>query len=232
MSGCLYILGVGPGDPELLTLKALRLLQSSAVVAYPANQRGESQARQIVAQWLQPQQQELAICLPFTRERSASVSAYDRAAEQIAAKLEQGLTVALLCEGDPLLYGSAMYILERLRSYPIHMVPGISSVLAAAAVCQQPLVRLEQDLQLLPASVGLEALIEALRSHHNLAILKPAGAWRATVLQALRRSGRVADACYIEAVSRTEQRIERDVSQLDAQQPGPYFALFLVTSSA
>src|ERR1700746_2549255 len=103
--GRLYGLGVGPGDPELLTLKALRLLQAVPVVAYPAPERGDSFARSIVAAWIEDHQREIAIRIPM-RPGPLPAEIYDVAAGELAAELERGHDVALLCQGDPLFYGS------------------------------------------------------------------------------------------------------------------------------
>ncbi|HXH01812.1 MAG TPA: precorrin-2 C(20)-methyltransferase [Candidatus Competibacteraceae bacterium] len=225
-SGTLYGIGVGPGDPELLTLRAVRLIESCPVLAYPANPTGQSQARAIAARWL-GRQREIAIRMPFQRDRGPANAAYDRAAAEIAECLAAGLDVAVLCEGDPLLFGSFGYLLERLHGrFPCQVVPGVSSVLAAAAASLTPLALLEQSLCILPASAGEEALRRALAEHDSVAILKP-GRAREQVLRLLRESGRLGDAVYLESVSRDGQRIVHDLATL--QGPGPYFALILVT---
>ena len=108
--GKLYGLGIGPGDPELLTLKAHRILTSVPVIAYPTMESGKVLARAIVASFIRPEQIELPMPLPFSVERS-SQPYYDQSAEHIAQHLSEGRDVAVLCEGDPMLYGSFMYIL-------------------------------------------------------------------------------------------------------------------------
>src|SRR5262249_61593437 len=110
MSGRLYGLGVGPGDPELLTLKALRLLQTAPVVAYPAPETGASFARGIVAQWLDRGQREIAIRFPM-RPGPPPEAIYDEAAARLSAVLDQSGEIPLLCSGDPALYGSFRRIL-------------------------------------------------------------------------------------------------------------------------
>src|SRR6478672_4038161 len=132
--GKLYGLGIGPGDPELLTLKAHRILTSVAVVAYPILENGKSVARAIVADFLRPEQVELPMPFPFSVERSAQPY-YDTAAAQIAEHLRAGRDVAVLCEGEPMLYGSFMYLFQRLAGqFHTEIVPGISSTLASAAM--------------------------------------------------------------------------------------------------
>src|SRR5438067_2273593 len=139
-SGRLYGLGVGPGDPELLTLKALRLLRAVPVVAYPAPENGDSFARSIVAAWIEGHQCEIAILFPM-RPGPPPVEIYDGAAAELAAQLDAGHDVALLCQGDPLFYGSFVNVFTRLVGrYRIEIVPGISSVTACAAAAEIPLL--------------------------------------------------------------------------------------------
>src|SRR5262245_45078560 len=114
MSGTFYGLGVGPGDPELITLKAWRIISQVPVIAYPAANGGESLAYSIAAPFIPEDVIELAIAVPMRRERGPAQQAYDDAAQTIARHLEEGLDVAFLCEGDPLFYGSFAYLLTRL----------------------------------------------------------------------------------------------------------------------
>jgi precorrin-2/cobalt-factor-2 C20-methyltransferase len=128
--GTLYGVGVGPGDPELLTLKAVRILQSVPVVAYPATPQGSAQARDIAAQWLNGQR-EIPIAMPCMLDRGPVNAGYDEAAIAIAEELTAGRDVAVLCEGDPLFYGSFSYLLQRLGDrFPCAVIPGINSVSA------------------------------------------------------------------------------------------------------
>ena len=121
-AGRLYGLGVGPGDPELLTLKALRLLRAVPVVAYPAPEHGDSFARSIVATWIEGRQREIAIRFPM-RPGPPPVEIYDGAATGLAAELDDGRDVALLCQGDPLFYGSFINIFTRLAGrYRIEII--------------------------------------------------------------------------------------------------------------
>jgi precorrin-2/cobalt-factor-2 C20-methyltransferase len=149
---------VGPGDPELLTLKAYRRLREADVVAWFAAVNRESNARRAVAVHLRPGQEELPLTYPVTTERlPAGVSYegllakfYDEAAADIGAQLDSGRDVAVLCEGDPLFYGSYMYLHNRLAAYYEHeVVPGVPSMLAGAAVLGAPLVSLNEMLSVL-----------------------------------------------------------------------------------
>lgn len=228
MTGTLYGVGVGPGDPELLTLKAARLIATTPVVAYPTNLEGRSQAREIAADHLRPGQHEIPIQLGFGRGDGNEVTRYDSAAIAIAEQLDRGQDVAALCEGDPLLFGTFVYLLERLGNrYRCQIIPGISSVNAAAASVGRVLCRREQTLAIVPAADKLSALESALESHDSVAILKP-GRHRAKILDSLRVCKRLQDAVYIEYTSRENEHIVTCLDQLPAT-PGPYFALFLVT---
>ena len=132
--GTLYGLGVGPGDPELLTLKALRILRAAPVLAYPAPPKGESMARAIAAPHLQGGQIEIVIRMPLDAARFPAEEIYAAAARDIAEHLEAGRDVAALCEGDPFFYGSFMYLFGRLApAHSVEVVPGVSSPMACAA---------------------------------------------------------------------------------------------------
>ena len=226
MTGTLYGVGVGPGDPELLTLKAVRILQSVPVVAYPATPQGSAQARDIAAPWLKSQR-EIPIAMPCMLDRGPVNEGYDEAAVLIAQELEAGYDVAILCEGDPLFYGSFSYLLHRLgERFPCIVIPGINSVSASAAAAAMPLITGEQRLTVIPATAGDEALRQALLNSDSVAILKP-GRHRPRLLELLRETGRTEDTLYIEQASRPAQRIVKRFEDIPAT-PGPYFALFLI----
>ena len=225
-TGTLYGVGVGPGDPELLTLKAARILQSVPVVAYPATPQGSAQARDIAAQWLDGQR-EIPIAMPCMLDRGPVNEGYDEAAIAIAEELTAGRDVAVLCEGDPLFYGSFSYLLQRLGDrFPCVVIPGVNSVSAAAAAAAIPLITGEQRLTVIPATAGDEALRRTLLDSDSVAILKP-GRHRPRLLDLLRETGRADDVIYIEQASRAGQRIIESFDEIPAT-PGPYFALFLV----
>jgi len=159
MSGTLYGLGIGPGDPELITLKALRVLQSAAVLAYPAPEEGESLARRIAAPHLDGRQEEIAIRMPIHDASFPKDDIYAAAAERLGGHLEAGRDVAVLCEGDPFFYGSFMYLFGRMAErHPVEVVPGVSSLTACAAVLGAPLAARNDVLTVLPAPLPAEAL--------------------------------------------------------------------------
>src|SRR3954451_12875559 len=117
-TGHLYGLGMGPGDPELVTLKAVRLLRAAAVVAYPAPEQGDSFARSIAAEWLDQGQPEIAIRFPM-RPGPPPAAIYDDAAARLAAVLDRGDDIAFLCQGDPLFYRSFARMMTRALARPL-----------------------------------------------------------------------------------------------------------------
>ena len=158
MSGRLYGIGVGPGDPELMTLKAVRMLREVPVVAYPAPDDGESSARKIAAAFI-PGRADRDRHQRADARRTRAARTTTRAAEQIAAHLEAGRDVAVLCEGDPFFYGSFMYLHDLLAPrFPTTVVPGVTSLTACAAAANRPLVRRDDVLAVLPATLPDDAL--------------------------------------------------------------------------
>jgi precorrin-2/cobalt-factor-2 C20-methyltransferase len=173
MTGTLYGVGVGPGDPELMTVKAWRLISMAKAVAYLAANGGESTARSIAAPFMPDDAKEIVIDMPMRIERDAGRAAYDDGATRIAAHLEKGEDVVMLCEGDPFFYGSFMYMFERLASrFVTVVVPGVTSVTAAAASMGQPLCERDDVLKVLPATMTEAALRIELAGAHAVAIIK------------------------------------------------------------
>ena len=225
--GRLYGIGVGPGDPELLTLKALRLLRAAAVVAYPAPDHGDSFARAIVAEWLDQGQREIAIRFPM-RPGPPPAEVYDDAAQAIAAELDSGSDVAVLCQGDPLFYGSFIGILTRLgHRYPVEIVPGVSSLTACSAAAGLPLVTRDETLTVMPATLGESQLAHRLAASEVAAILK-LGRHLPKVKRVLEQLGRLSDAICVEHASMPEQRV-RPLAEIDE---APYFSMVLVGRTA
>lgn len=226
MTGTVYGLGVGPGDPELITVKALKLLRRAPVVAYPAPEHGASFARAIVARWLTPAQTEIAIRVPMETARYPAQAVYDRAAEAIAAHLEAGRDVAALCQGDPFFYGSFMYLFGRLAErFPTVVVPGVSSLAACAAAARWPLAAREDVVAVLPATLPEAELERRLASAEAAAIIK-LGRHFAKVRALLTRLGLAEAARYVEHASLGSER----VLALEAVAPEevPYFSMILL----
>jgi precorrin-2/cobalt-factor-2 C20-methyltransferase len=173
MSGTLYGLGVGPGDPELMTVKAWRLVSTADVIAYLSANGGDSTALDIARPFLPEQYTAIAIDMPMKVEREAGQAAYDEGCARIAARLDQGKDVVFLCEGDPFFYGSFMYVFERLaQKHNVVVVPGVTSLTAAAAELRQPLVQRDEVLKVLPATMPAEKLEAELATANAAAIIK------------------------------------------------------------
>ncbi|MGO8915012.1 MAG: precorrin-2 C(20)-methyltransferase [Stellaceae bacterium] len=227
MSGKVFGLGVGPGDPELITLKALRLLRAAPVVAYPAPEGGASFARRIVARWLSPAQREIVIAVPMeSGARFPAQAVYDRAAAEIAAALAGGHDVAVLCQGDPFFYGSFMYLFGRLAErHPVEVVPGVSSLTACAAAAAAPLAARDDTLLVLPASLSEQQLLCRLAEADAAAIIK-LGRHFAKVRAVLERLGLADAARYVERASLASERV-LPLAAVDAAEV-PYFSMILL----
>jgi precorrin-2/cobalt-factor-2 C20-methyltransferase len=223
-------LGVGPGDPELITLKAHRLMQNADVVSYLANAQGSSQARDIAQYSLvgsKATQIEIPVPMPMKNERSGANQAYDLAAEKIRAAVAEGKNVVFLCEGDPLFFGSFSYLLDRLQDeMTCAVVPGISSVHAASSAIKLPLSMLKESVAIINGRHSDNKIRQTLQQHDSVIIMK-AGPYRPKILAALAATGRTKEANYLEYIGRDEQVIINDVSEL-GDDKGPYFSLFVV----
>ncbi|MFC8531829.1 precorrin-2 C(20)-methyltransferase [Nocardia sp. NPDC057227] len=234
MSGKLWGIGLGPGDPELVTVKAARIIGAADVVAFHSARHGRSISRAIAAPYLRAGQLEEHLVYPVTTEttdhpggyQGAIDEFYEQAAERLAAHLAAGRSVALLAAGDPLFYSSYMHMHRRLADrFEAEVVPGVTSVSAASAALGTPLVEGEQVLTVLPGTLPAAELAERLRATEAAAVLKLGRTYPA-VRQALADSGRLDDAFYIERASTGRQRILRaaDVDERSV----PYFAIAVV----
>jgi len=226
MTATVYGLGVGPGDPELITVKALRRLRAAPVVAYPAPEQGASFARAIVARWLVPAQIELVIRVPMDSARFPAQAVYDRAADEILGHAAAGREVAVLCQGDPFFYGSFMYLFARLAERAhVEVVPGVSSLTACAAAARWPLAAQGDALIVLPASLADDALERRLQAADSIALIK-LGRHFSRVRDLLARLGLAAEARYIEHATTPSER----VLPLDAVDAAavPYFSMILL----
>ena len=171
--GTLYGIGVGPGDPELLTLKACSLIRSIDAIAFPTNADGQSMARSIAAEVIPVGKTEIPIHVPMAVEREPGRAAYDRGAKEIAGQLESGNSVGYLCVGDPLFYGSFIYLAARLgEDYPIEVVPGVTSLGACAARMGQPLAARNEVFRVIPAPLPADELTAELATADSAAVIK------------------------------------------------------------
>ncbi len=230
MSGTLYGLGVGPGDPELLTLKAHRILQSAPVIAYPApatkDGAADSMARAIAAPHIPEGRTEIAILTPMTPGPFPANDVYDRYAAEIGDHLDAGRDVALLCEGDPFLYGSFMYVFDRLaESHTCEVVPGVSSLGACAARAGAPLVSRNQVLTIVPAPLDEDDLRKRLAETDAAAVMK-VGRHLAKVRKVLTDLGRLDGAWYVERATMEAETV-KPLAEVDLE-TAPYFSMILV----
>ena len=229
MTGTLYGIGVGPGDPELMTVKAVRLLQSVPVIAYPAADDGDSSARRIADQFIPKDREEIVIRVPM-RPGKMPLEIYNAAARTIAVHLAEGRNVAVLCEGDPFFYGSFMYLHDRLAgTWPCIVVPGVSSLTACAAATASPLVRRNDTLIVLPATLSDASLTDRLRNNDAAAILK-VGRHLPRLRSIIGACGLTDHTTYVEYASRSEEQVMPLRERGD--EPAPYFSMLLINREA
>ena len=229
--GCLYGVGVGPGDPELLTLKALRIIQQVPIICAPqAETSGDSYALEIVREFLDPARQEtMRVSIP-TDDAEGADGVWRRAAEDIAQRLLQGQDVAFITEGDPMLCSTFAYILQDITTahpeIPVEIVPGVSSVMAAAASAAVPLVTHGQRLAILPAVYGIDDLRAAIANYDTIVLMKV----NRTLLSALANLetlGLAGKGIYVRRASTPGERVIRDLSQL-TEEDLDYFSLLII----
>jgi precorrin-2 C20-methyltransferase / precorrin-3B C17-methyltransferase len=236
--GRLWGVGLGPGDPELVTVKAARLIGTADVVAFHMARHGRSIARSIAGAYMRPEQIEEPLMYPVTTETTDHPGGYQGAlddfyascAVRLAAHLDAGRDVVVLAEGDPLFYGSYMHLHKRLaHRYPTQVVPGVTSVSAASAELGRPLVERDEVLTVLPGTLAPELLAERLANTDSAAILK-LGRNFSGVRAALRQAGRLDDAWYVERATTDKQRTE-PLADVDPSTV-PYFSLAILSSRA
>ncbi|WP_411081509.1 precorrin-2 C(20)-methyltransferase [Streptomyces sp. cmx-18-6] len=234
--GRLYGVGLGPGDPNLMTLRAVQAIGEADVVAYHSARHGRSIARSIAAAHLRPDHIEEALVYPVTTEttdhpggyRGALEEFYEKAAARLAAHLDAGRTVAVLAEGDPMFYGSYMHMHKRLADrYATEVVPGVTSVSAAAARLGTPLVEGEEILTILPGTLPEEELTARLAATDTAVVMK-LGRTFPTVRGAFEASGRLAEARYVERATMAGERTG-DLADIDPASV-PYFAVAVLPS--
>jgi precorrin-2/cobalt-factor-2 C20-methyltransferase len=216
MSGTLRLVGVGPGDPELLTLKAVRVIAEADVVAFPDN----GLALEIAAVHVRGER--LPVAIPMTTERAPAQAAYDAVAELIRGHLSWGRDVAYLCEGDPLFYGSAMYLAARIS--PVEVIPGVTSLTASAAMIGRPLAARNEVLKVLPAPLDDATLRKELAATPAVAIIK-VGKHFDRIRALLEDTGHAQGAIVVEHATTARQRITPLAAF--AHDERPYFSTIL-----
>ena len=229
MKGKLYGVGLVPGAPDLLTLRAVRLIEGADVIAYPALVGGDSFARSIAADFIRNGVAEIAMEVPMTTERAPAQAAYDDGAARIAAALDAGQDVVVLCEGDPFFYGSFMYIFARLSDrYEAEVVPGVTSITACASVAQRPLVARNERLTVLPGPLPEDELRARIAGAESVAIMK-VGRHLAKIRMVIEDLGMIDHATYIERATLPTQVV---LPLRDAPEQAPYFSMILLTKGA
>lgn len=223
--GKLIGIGTGPGDPELVTRKAWRLVSEAKVVAYPAPDQGDSFSRQIMADAIRDDAIEIPIIIPMVSGRAPAQAIYDQAVEDLLIHLNAGHDVAVLCEGDPLFYGSFMYLLARLRDeVEVEMIAGVSSLVASASAALRPLAARLDVLSVLAAPLDNDRLRDAIATSESVVIIK-----LGRHLERLR--GLIADlnlldnAIYISHATLPHQQV---MPLQDAPDDAPYFSMILI----
>lgn len=223
----LYGVGVGPGDPDLLTLKAVRCLAQTPVVAYPANPQGESLALSIAGGHINPAAEHIVMSMDFVPNRQSANAAYDQGAQTICDRLDAGLDVAVLCEGDPLLFGSFAYLLPRVPpTTTVCVIPGVSSLTACAAATVRPLALGSQPLLCLPATLPTADLERALDGVDAVAVFK-VGRHLTKVANALAAANLTTHAVCVIRASQPEQQILSLAQALEQPEGVPYFSMVL-----
>jgi len=235
----LTLVGVGPGDPELLSVAAVRAIAAAAVVAYPvAKADAEGMAARIAAPWIQPQQRRLPLLFPMVAEAEPRQQAWQAAADILAAAVAAGQAVVLLCEGDSSLYASCSYALlalaQRHPACPVRVIPGITAAAAAAAAASSqgwpwPLALQQDALLIRPTPDGpdeLEALLDqAAATATVLALLKLGQRWR-WVRPLLAARGLLEAALFAQRVGWPDQLVS-PAQRVPAEEQ-PYFSLLLI----
>jgi len=233
-AGRLYGVGTGPGDPELLTLKAARIIGQADVVAHFAKLGNSSNARRIVEGMMHAGQIEEPLYYPVTTElpsahedyKSATTAFYEEAAERLATHLDAGRTVAVLSEGDPLFYGSYMHLHVRLaHRYETEVIPGITAMSGCWSAAGLPLVQGDDVLSVLPGTMPEPELVRRLGDTEGAVIMK-VGRNLPKIRRALDEAGKLANAVYVERGTMANGVSMRLVDKGD--DIAPYFALILV----
>ncbi|MBW4488175.1 MAG: precorrin-2 C(20)-methyltransferase [Trichocoleus desertorum ATA4-8-CV12] len=230
-TGTLYGIGVGTGDPELLTLKGLRLLKQAPVVAFPAGIQGKSgMAEQIVAEWLQPQQVRLALNFPYVQDADVLNQAWRQAADLVWSYLQQGQDVAFVSEGDISFFSTFTYLAQALQQqHPqaqVQAVPGICSPLAAAAALGIPLTMQAQRLVVLPALYHVSELETALQWADVVVLMKVSSVYE-QVWSILQQHQLLSRSYVVERATLPEQVVYEDLSDRPDLKLS-YFSLLIV----
>ena len=227
-----YAVGVGPGDPELLTRKAERILRSVDVILAPVSNPAEaSVALETIREFIDENRQEIIVHqFPMTADKTRLIPAWQGAAALMAAHAEAGRSVAFITIGDPLFYSTFIYMLRILREQwpqiPIEIVPGISSINAAASEAAFPLVEGDERMAVIPATAGIEQIMAALESCETVVLLKVKPLFPA-IIELLRTTGREHKVVFVERVGSPRQKILTAIDEIAAHTPD-YLSLMII----
>ncbi len=230
--GTLYGVGVGPGDPELITVKAQRLLQRAAVLCVPkSREEGESYVRGFVSHLVDTKRQQLLeLVFPMTKDRAVLEQHWEAALERLLVPLRQGRDVAFVTEGDPFIYSTFMHLYclvrERHPDLPVEVIPGVSSINASAAAAGLPLVDGAERLAILPATYEGDHLAGIVQQFDTVVLLKVNRVFDRVlaVLEALDLAGR---AVYVRRCGTAEQEVVRDIRSLRGKELD-YLSLLII----
>ncbi len=244
--GTLYAVGVGPGDPELITLKGLRRLQSASVILIPQKDFSiESQAYRIAKTYINPERQKiLFLPLPMTKDLKRLNSAWEEILKKVIPVLEAGQDMVYILVGDPFLYGTFIYLFELLKSrnpsIPIEVIPGISSIQAASARVQWPLAVADERVAILPATYEegesrdysgrvdpISPFLRQTLEQFDTVVLMKIHRVFDKVLNLLEELGLVENTIYVEKVGFPEERLVRDLRTLRGREL-PYLSLLII----
>lgn len=233
-SGTLFGVGLGPGDPELMTLKAARVLSTAPVVAHFRKSGRAGHARTIANAHIRADVIEAAFEYPVTTEidfrEDGYVSAirtfYEESAASIAAHLQGGRDVALLCEGDPFFYGSFLHMYDRIKAaHPVSVIPGITGMSGCWTAANAPITYGDDVMTVLPGTLDKEALVKHL-AQADAAVIMKVGHNIEKIKEALRAASRFDDAIYVERGTMPGERVAR-LSEL-GECAVPYFSIILL----
>ena len=229
--GILYGVSVGTGDPELITIKALKIIRKCPVVAFPAGIKGKQGiAESIIQGYLQPQQKTLPLAFPYSQNQAELSRAWQSAAEQVCEYLQRGQDVAFACEGDVSFYSTFSYLAETLDKLQpgvnIQRIPGVSSPMAVANCLKIPLTAHNDKLVVLPALYSVEDLEKVLDWAETVVLLKVSAVY-SKVWQVLQRRNLLTSAWVVEKVSFADQKVYYPLNSHSKLQLS-YFSLLIV----
>ena len=227
MKGTLYGVGIGPGDPELLTLKAVRLIRENEVIALPGEKPEETVAYQISVQAVPELADKtlLALTMPMTKDKAVLEANHEKAANDIEAYLKEGKQVAFLTLGDPTVYSTYLYVHKRIlsRGYEVEIVSGITSFCAVAARLNMGLVEMAEPLHVIPATYRAEEMDEILKMPGTKVLMKT-GSKMQQVKESIVNSGQ--QAVMIENCGMPDEKIYLSAEEIPEK--AGYYSLIIV----